>query len=201
MKHPYVDNLVTLNKVVNKLYGGPKRIVFPRLESLDELTIVCYADASYANLPDKKSSGRGYVIFLYSRGKACVLTWQSNKVKRVVHSTFAAETLSLVDALGDAIYLKTLLSELLYNSSSIKIIPIIGIIDNKQLHDSIYSTKSADDKRLRIDLAEIQEMLEKGEVTQIKWVPTQDNISDCLTKKGVCADKLNSVLETGELEF
>ena len=43
----------------------------------------------------------------------------ANKVKRLVHSAFAAETLSCTDALSDAVYCRQLVSEILYNRQKV----------------------------------------------------------------------------------
>ena len=48
----------------------------------------------------------GHIVFLCdSSDRCCLLTWSSTKLKRVVRSTLAAETLSLVDSSDTAIYL------------------------------------------------------------------------------------------------
>ena len=109
--------------------------------------------------------------------------------------------MGLVDCLGDGIYLRTIISELLFDDGKKKVIPVIGIVDNMQLYEHVYSTKLAADKRLRIDIADLQEMIEKGEVSELKWVPTDKMISDTLTKKNSCSYSLNQVLETGLLEI
>ena len=62
-------------------------------------------------------------------------------------------------------------------------ISVEAIIDNKNLHSIIYSTKLISEKRLRIDIATIQEMLPQGEVNKITWKQTLLQIADCLTKK------------------
>ena len=63
-----------------------------------------FTDASYANLNDRVSSVGVYVIFLVnSNNNYCLLTWYSNKIKRVVRSNIGAEALSLRDGLEDAI--------------------------------------------------------------------------------------------------
>ena len=57
------------------------------------LNLYVYSDVSFANLAGRSSQG-GYVIFLKAEnGKASPLVWTSNKLKRVVKSPKAAETL------------------------------------------------------------------------------------------------------------
>ena len=41
------------------------------------------------------------------------ISWRANKIKRVVHSTLAAESLALAEGLEEAVFLKALLSEVI----------------------------------------------------------------------------------------
>ena len=77
-----------------------------------------------------------------------LLNWSANKVKRVVHSAFAAETLGCIDALSDAVYCRQLASKILYNQPESRVIEIFGFVDNMQLFDQISSTKQCSDKRI-----------------------------------------------------
>ncbi|CAG2226054.1 unnamed protein product [Mytilus edulis] len=89
-----------LNKVIRKAKNNSYRIKYPNLESLKNIELILYTDASYANLSDRVSSAGGYVIFLRGQnGKNCPISWSSKKIRRVVKSTLAAEALSLVDGL------------------------------------------------------------------------------------------------------
>ena len=167
--------------------------MFPDLGEIKDLKLVVFSDASHANLPDGVSSAGGFIIFLVGSNKRCCpLAWEAKKIRRVVKSTLAAETLSLVEALDMAFYLGSILSEIL----SIKI-PIECQVDNKSLHENLHSTKNVTEKRLRIDLASVKEMLQKGEVEDIKWVESAHQLSDCFTKRGVPAGKLLNILNTG----
>ena len=84
------------------------------------------------------------------------MDWSSRKVKRVVHSAFGAETLACSDGMGAAIYVRQILSEILYGNPKMRVIPIEGFIDSKQSYDQITSTKQCEEKRLRLDVSEIQ---------------------------------------------
>ena len=124
---------------------------------------------------------------------------KANKICRVVRSTLAAETLSLVDALDTAMYLGFLLSEVIFNGSRKNVIPIDCYIDNKSLHDNIYSTKMVSEKRLRVDIASIKQMMERGEISQVIWINTGCQISDCLTKHGASSIKLMQIIKEGAM--
>ena len=74
----------------------PGFIYFPNLEDMKFWGIIFESDAGHANMEDGCSSEGGQLIMLLGEGdKCCVLAWQSNRIKRVVKSTLAAEMLSL----------------------------------------------------------------------------------------------------------
>ena len=51
-----------------------------------------------------------------------------------------------------------------------------------------------DDRRLRIDIAVLQDMIERGELQKVNWVSTADQLADALTKKGVPMECLKSAI-------
>ena len=99
-----------------------------------------------------------------------------------------------------AYYLGCIISEILYNTPNSLTIPIVCYVDNKSLWENAHSTKNVSEKRLRIDLGGIKEMIEKNQI-KIEWVPTSHQLSDCFTKRGVSCNKLLEVLETGNLRM
>ena len=160
------------------------------LQTISHCSLECYSDASFANLPGSGSQG-GLIIFLQdSTGARCPIVWQSRKIRRVVKSTLAAETLALVDCAEAAIFVKQILVEL----SACWDLPINCYVDNKSLFDSLNSSKNVDDRRLRIDLAVLCEMIERNEIHSIKWVDTVHQLADCLTKKGASAERLRAAI-------
>ena len=97
--------------------------------------------------------------------------WQSKKLRRVVTSTMAAETLSHVEAAEACFWLSGIRKEILFDSQDRS--PQYSIeccTDNHQLYDAVYSIRLVLDKRLRTDVAILIEMIERKEVTQIKWI-------------------------------
>ena len=55
----------------------------------------------------------------------------------------------------------------------------------KSLYDSANSTSQTADKRLRFEMSAIREMKDKGEVIK-HWIGKENQIADCLIKKGIC---------------
>ena len=198
LKHPVINDILMANKCLRKVKMEECSIRFPFLGDINKLNLIAFSDASHANLSDGYSSGGGYIIFLVNdQGKCCPLSWGSKKIRRVVHSTLAAETLALVQAVDVSYYLSYILSEIMLG----KKIDINCYIDNKSLWENVHSTKCVSEKRLRIDLACLKQMLERQELSTIKWVTSSNQLSDCFTKRGVCTRKLLETLEQGSLNF
>ena len=200
-KHPTVENILRANKAIRQAKNNILNIHFPRLGLFNEWKIQVFGDASWGNLPDGTSSAQGHVIFLTGKDNSCCpLSWKSNKVKRKVSSTLAAETLSLHDALDEAIYCKGLICETCFN---VKVcdLPVLGFTDNKSLYENVYSTKQVNEKRLRINIAEIRRLIDEKEVKSIEWIEGEVQIADILTKRGVNPDQIARVFETGKLDF
>ena len=56
-----------------------------------------YVDAAFGNLADGGSQG-GYLVFLADQHNNCnLISWQSKRLKRIVRSTLAAETLAMCE--------------------------------------------------------------------------------------------------------
>ena len=129
--------------------------------------------------------------------KCAVLDWHANKIKRVVRSTLAAEALSLCDGLETALHIRIVLEDTLNLPS--KTIKIHGIVDNRSTVDAVKSTTVVDDKRLRREIGAIKQLLERGDINSITWVPGSEQLADVLTKRGVNSCKLLNVIQTGKL--
>ena len=84
--------------------------------------------------------------------------------------------------LDHAIYLKQIVMEL--TAVSEDCIPIEAFVDNQSVEDTLYSIKSVDDKRLRIDIGSVMQMLTTEEVAKIQWIPGDEMIANRLTKWG-----------------
>lgn len=74
--------------------------------------MIVFSDASFGNLSDGGTQGGHLIVLMGENGKFSPLSWQSKKVKRIVRSTLAGETLAMSDGIDNAIFLATLFSEL-----------------------------------------------------------------------------------------
>lgn len=202
-QNPTVENLKSLNKVMTKVMNGPNKLILSKLDP-NSLQFMCFSDASFANvLPEKTNSGEGYLTFLCdNQGKCALLNWKSKKINRVVHSTISAEGLGLVDSIGDAVYIRNILEEILYKDSRAHRIPIHMYVDSKQLFKAISSNHMVTEKLLRINIAELKQMINDTSMNiNLYWIPTKLMLSDCLTKLGASSEKLQRVMETGCIDI
>ena len=159
------------------------------MQELQSCYIECYTDAAFGNLPDRGSQG-GTIIFLKdSFGQRCPLFWQSKKLKRVVRSTLAAEASALAEGAERAIYIAKKIEEITKCTQ----IQIRCFVDNKSVVDALQSGKEVDGRLSRIDMAAIEEMVEKKEIS-VSWIGTSGQLADCLTKRGASTEKLREAL-------
>ena len=197
VNNPKVEDLIEANKCLRKACTFESSMYFPGLGDTSKYKLVAYSDASYANLPDGFSSTGGFVIFLEGEnGNTCPLYWEARKIRRVVKSTLAAETLAAAEAVDMTYYLGNILSQILYENE--KKLPVELYVDNHSLYDNVYSVKSVSEKRLRIDIAILKEVVRDGEL-KIFWVNSKSQLADVLTKRGVNSLKIASVFENGSL--
>ena len=110
------------------------------------------------------------------------------KKLNVVRSSLAAETLVLIDTTDDGIYISELISELVFNG--VKHIPIKIYTDSKSLDDALKSKKNVTEKRLRIDIAILQKLLELKIVSKLHCIDVRCRLANALMKKGASLKEL-----------
>ncbi|CAE7207103.1 GIP [Symbiodinium sp. CCMP2592] len=167
----------------------------------------------------KLASQLGHLVCLCDRDIANgarvpvgILEWRSNASKRVCRSTFGAETMSAVEALEAAQYLRALMAtlvsgRLVKHEQAAEFCPILALTDCKSLHDFLHRAgqpRLPSDRRLAIDLAALRQDL-RAEVPAgapqqkgipFRWIPTTLQMADVLTKPRR-GDEWWSMLEEG----
>ena len=145
-----------------------------------ETKLMLFTDASHA-ADGGVHSQEGAIIFKHDErvGSCFPLLWGSRKIKRVVKSTLAAETIAAVNGYDDGIYVQQLMKELFQKEFPLKL-----HIDSKSLFDLLTSTHldATTEKRLKIDIAIIRQAFEQGELSSVAWVPRTLQLADSLTK-------------------
>ena len=64
--------------------------------------------------------------------------------------------------------------------------------------DALKSTHLVEDRRLRIDIGMLKQNLEY-EVRQVTWIPGDQQLANCMTKKGARGDSLLAILHSGRM--
>ena len=110
----------------------------------------------------------------------------------------AAETLIQVEATEAGFWISNIITEI-YNLKQNGLAECRT--DSCRLYDAVHSIRAITDKRLRINIALLQEMLLKKEISRIKWIASHEQIDDCLIKQGVSSNNLISTLQDVKLKL
>ena len=188
------------HSVMKLLKKAPAYLRLSNLQDIKDCELWVFSDAAHRNLNNNTDSAGGYIIFLINikTGKCAPIEWRSNKIKRRVSSTLAAEMLALTNALDAAVGTRDQIFDISAGKINLK---IKALTDNKSARDTIYSEKANDQKRLRAEIAAVKELLERREIEEVRWVPGQYMLADVLTKKGVKRQNLMSVLQEGQIDL
>ena len=134
------------------------------------------------------------MIFLADKNNnCCPIEWKSNHIKRVVRSALGAGSLACTDCIEADIYWSKLVTELLKLPRDLR---IVHHTDSRSLIDNLKSTKTVNDRLLRVDLNVMRESVENHPI-DFKWINSESNVSDILTKAGVSAEKVLTILKNG----
>ena len=105
--------------------------------------------------------------------------------------------MALQDATDAAYLVSSLLSEMLNDSK--ELINIVAKTDSKGLHSALLSTKAVNDKRLRVEIAFLKQLIERQELQQVMWICSNEQLADCLTKKTASSKLLLKTLYNSSL--
>ena len=192
-----VSDLLSVNKAIKFVQTTQGHLTIPNL-NLNAISIHVYADASFNNLAEGHSQGGQIVLLTDNSGSCSPISWASNKIKRVVKSTLAAESMSFVEGADSAYFVRQLLSQIL--KSQPDSYPIKGFTDSKSLFETIGTSHQIADKRLRVEISAIRQMVDNDEI-KIEWVTKDQQLSDILTKKGAYPNLLMRVLQKASLTY
>ena len=192
-----VENLLAANKILRKLRYGESKLYSRKIQG--PLHLVAWSDASWANRKDGKSTG-GYIVGICGNNvlegvqeHVSVVSWSTNKLKRVARSSMAAEMQALANA-EDELHLCRL-AWLEFNGKRVDLnhvdevlheISGTVVIDAKSIYDVLTSQNQPiqlSEKRTALEmLAYLKNTEANG--TETRWVHGEANIADGLTKLG-----------------
>ena len=179
----------SVNSIVRKVKSCKNVLRFSRLGDLSEISIKVYADASFGNQSDKIRSTSGRVVLIENAktGSVSVASWKTKKIARVCRSVKSAETRALEEAVDDAVNIARLVKEIYTGKIDLKNpaqIPVNACTDSKSLWESLHNTRQCEEKLLRNSIAGLKELMDMKLIDDITWVPTSNQLADCMTKKG-----------------
>ena len=234
-----IRDLIVANRVVRLVKKHPVEIVFRDLGR--EVAVASYHDASlYNSLGVEIDDNDGDLVqsfgdkkLLYSQ-KGCMVGfvrkddwdrttpasinwcgWRSKTNKRIVESSFQAETHGALLGHGMGHHLRALYAELCFGKWILvegdqlewdKFVPLVMCTDCKSIFDCIRKDgHSIGDKGNAINVAILRQLAStekspSGEKARLLWLPTRLQCADGLTKQG-CHANLQSFLNKGQVIF
>ena len=172
-----------LDCVFKRLRGDPVQLQYGNVD-LETAELHVFADASFATNIDL-SSQLGYIVLLVDQDKNCsIITWSSTKCKRVTRSVLAAELYATANAFDVGFAIAHTFGNFLGRKLELRV-----FTDSRTLFDAIISFCAMTEKRLLIDIACLRQAYRGGELANLGWIRSEQNVADALTK-----DKVNSAL-------
>ena len=192
------------NKIVKQAKNERSQIKFGRIGKIEELKILAYSDAAHLNADDKCRGTSGRIIYLSNEDETRVspLAWKSKTIPQVCKSAKAAETRALDICADEAIFVARVLNEIMTGKkgqTKEKQMRVTIKCDNMGLKQTLHSTHQIEEKMLRPIVQNIKDLLTKGFIESITWVPTEECQADLMTKKGSkCKEKVTEIIQTGD---
>ena len=175
-----------LNKMIKRAQEETYWIKYTKIPG-SKWFISVFVDASLGGLPGRTDSAFGFAIFLSdgynpTEKRTCVpITWHCAKINRVTTSTYEAESIALKFATEIAINFKTTLQEI--TNIPDKLLGIQIFCDNHHVVSSIFTTKDTCKSPMVIrDIGRMKQIVDRGDITSLSWIPTDQNLADCFTK-------------------
>ena len=174
-----VEQVLAANKVVRKLkYDNYGTCMTSLGDDIESCRIVVFTDASLNNIAGGATQG-GYLVFLANtkNSRCSLISYRSQKIKRVARSTLAAEALACSDGEDAAFLMQNILHEIVG-----KVVPIDVYTDNRSLVDARYSTKAVADRRLLVEIGYLRDLTLDTSIS-LRWISTIQQVAGCLTKR------------------
>lgn len=204
---PLIEDAAEINRVVKRIKANPMTIV---LSKLNQPHIISHSDASLNNGKNNKTHAGKIVGMIDASGKEFVATsdderahdrhigsllgWKSTTLKRQVHSTRAAETISALECVDWA----QLVQALVYEITNIEA-PITHFTDCASLTTNLSQIIPPKEKSLQGAVNMIREFLAVG--GKCVHIATQYQLADCLTKSMTYKNCLFDFATTGVIKI
>ena len=231
-----IQDMLRANKLVKEVMDSRLPLVFRNLGP--DAEIITYHDAALYNSVGVEMSERdeedilqrgdekklvysqkgGLVGFVrkghtlqHDRAHVNVIDWRSATNKRVVESSFAAETHAAIMAQGMARFSQVLSAEIKFGPGVVAsveddgwqdLVPVTFVTDCRSIYDTVHKDgQHVSDKGNIVHAVLLRQLLStRGDAQKANliWVPTRCQLADALTKAGRSAD-LREHLREGAL--
>lgn len=205
-KKATVSHMMRLNTVIRWCRRKPIHLAFVHLGT-PELKILVVSDAAFRREDNSGLAMRGALIAIAEDhpgdpgGKANTVEYYSRRQRRIVRSTFGAETNGAADAVEIGRMIAYTLAEILVpdctaatltrmDETGTLPIKLQLLVDCKSLFDTLKAdeVKMPREASLVMLLHQLKESLRTGSLSSIVWVDTRDMLADALNK-GIIARK------------
>ena len=112
IKDAKVRNFITANRFIKILKSKDAVLSFPKIDDILKAALICFSNASFANLKHNSSKDKLLVYLEGSDRRYTLLTWESAKLKQVVKSTLTTEAFALKEVIEVAYMIRCLRSEI-----------------------------------------------------------------------------------------
>ncbi|CAL1147909.1 unnamed protein product [Cladocopium goreaui] len=211
-----VAHVQLYNKAIREMKQRKVCLRFPSGIDVKDWRLMCISDAGWGTRANGESQG-GFIlcittptIFERRRTVCWIIDWQSKKLRRVVRSSVAAETLAGQNGLDSIEAFQAMLAEVLDGLTPRQFREIVPtnpaalVIDSKGFFDAITrsccSQAVSVEKRLQIDYAIAKETTVNQNII-VFWVNNLRMSSDCLTKLKGDTKPLYEILDEGTYEI
>ena len=205
-----VSHLALYNKAVREMKQRKVCLRFPPIP-LEDWRLLAVTDAGWGVRESGESQG-GLLLCLCEKrvldrepGATWIIEWSSKKLRRVVRSSTAAETMAAQNGLDAIEFAQAFLQEVLKGMMPREFrqwtpeVPSGLVIDSKSLYDALTrsacSTALAIEKRLAIDYSIARACLADQHVLPF-WTNNLQMVADCLTKLKGNKDILYKVMDS-----
>jgi histone deacetylase 1/2 len=172
MSSPTTDHWQGIKRIMRYLQGTQNYCLHIKPSTV--LDIIGFSDADWATSIDDRKSIGGQCVFL---GET-LISWSSRKQRVVSRSSTESEYRALADLAAEIAWVRSLLNELKLPLPRKPILWCDNLSAKALASNPVMHARS---KHIEIDVHYIRDQVLQDQI-EIAYVPTADQIADCLTK-------------------
>ena len=196
------SDMKTATRLIREAKEETTEIIIPNIGEPEDWILVGVVDASHRTSGNLFAVG-GHVVMLLNKHTmaTAVIHWASKKIERIVHSSAAAETISMQKLFSTIYLVRRVLNEMCGNR--VQSLKCVALTDHQGLFSNLHHLKTtSEDYRLHSDILELRQSIEQEKTVQeVRYVHTSLNIADCLTKSTKSGFMLLDIVRTGQYDL